>query len=163
MKGLSENIRVVSIVGRFLEHHRIYSFHNNGDPLYYIGSSDWMPRNLRRRVEVATPVYSKAAKEQIKSLLMSCLADRVDAWEMRPDGRYHRPAMDTVGKDADCAIFDTDAYVSTDEEDPHATPMAQATPREALPPECLAAEFGTQDSLCEYYTRKERRAAKTSE
>ena len=88
---LSENIRVVSIVGRFLEHSRIYFFENAGDPVVYLSSADWMPRNLVRRVEVAFPLEDEALrKEIINDVLPAFLKDRVKARELRPDGTYVR-------------------------------------------------------------------------
>jgi polyphosphate kinase len=89
--GLSERIRVVSIVGRFLEHGRIYHFANAGDggEEYYIGSADWRPRNLRRRVEVMTPVFDSAARRRLDNLLTRELTT-AEAWLLRPDGGYDR-------------------------------------------------------------------------
>ncbi len=85
--GLSDHIRVVSILGRFLEHARIYHFANGGSEEYYIGSADWRPRNLRRRVEVMCPVYDSAARVKLDGLLTAELANQV-AWLLRPDGGY---------------------------------------------------------------------------
>jgi len=87
--GLSERIRVVSIVGRFLEHARIYHFANRGDAEYYIGSADWRPRNLRRRVEVVAPVLDPACRRRLDAVLEAELADPT-AWELQPDGSYRR-------------------------------------------------------------------------
>ena len=88
---LSENIRVVSIVGRFLEHSRIYYFENAGDPVIYLSSADWMPRNLVRRVEVAFPIEDPALKKEIADeILPALLKDRVKARELQSDGRYVR-------------------------------------------------------------------------
>ncbi len=89
--GISENVRVVSIIGRFLEHHRIFRFHNGGDAKFYIGSADWMSRNLMRRVEVCTPITNDILKAQLQAILDACLMDGVNAWDMLPDGRYHKP------------------------------------------------------------------------
>ncbi len=89
VSGLSERIRVVSILGRFLEHARIYHFHNGGDDEYYIGSADWRPRNLRRRVEVVAQVVDPAAIERLDDILETELADPT-AWELRSDGSYAR-------------------------------------------------------------------------
>ncbi|CAI5986795.1 unnamed protein product, partial [Closterium sp. NIES-65] len=86
--GVSENLRVVSIIGRFLEHHRIFKFENGGDPQYYIGSADWMSRNLTRRVEVVTPVEDRAIKSELQSIIDACLFDKRQAWQLQPDGRY---------------------------------------------------------------------------
>jgi polyphosphate kinase len=87
--GLSERIRVVSVLGRFLEHARIYRFANAGAPEYYIGSADWRPRNLRRRVEVITPVYDPAARARLDDILEAELTGR-DAWSLESDGSYTR-------------------------------------------------------------------------
>ena len=86
--GLSENIRVISIVGRFLEHTRIYYFKNNGDEEYFIGSADIMKRNLEERVEVMTPVEPKILQTELRKILDVQLKDRREAWEMQPDGSY---------------------------------------------------------------------------
>lgn len=91
VKGVSEKVRVVSVIGRFLEHHRIYRFHNDGDPKFYIGSADWMSRNLIRRVEVCVPIENALLKTQLQSLLDACLTDEINGWEMMPDGRYRKP------------------------------------------------------------------------
>ena len=87
--GLSDRIRVYSILGRFLEHARIYHFENAGEPEYYIGSADWRPRNLRRRVEVVTPVADPDACERLKEILDRELDDPF-AWQMNSDGSYTR-------------------------------------------------------------------------
>jgi polyphosphate kinase len=89
--GLSDNIRVRSIVGRFLEHTRIYYFRNNLKNDVYLGSADWMNRNLFRRVEVAFPVRSPALKKRVlREGLQVYLKDNVNAWELGGDGRYKR-------------------------------------------------------------------------
>lgn len=87
--GLSERIRVFSILGRFLEHARIYAFENGGDPEFYIGSADWRPRNVRRRVEVAAPVTDPAARERLNRILNAELDDPL-AWVLNSDGSYER-------------------------------------------------------------------------
>ena len=88
---LSENIRVISIVGRFLEHSRIYYFENAGDPVVYLSSADWMPRNFYRRIEVAFPIEMPALRDQIvNDVLPTVLNDRVKARELQPDGTYRR-------------------------------------------------------------------------
>jgi len=89
--GLSENIRVVSIVGRFLEHSRVYYFANAGDPVVYLASADWMPRNFIRRVEIAFPVEDPALRDElINEVLPNYLNDHVKARELQPDGTYVR-------------------------------------------------------------------------
>jgi polyphosphate kinase len=92
VKGLSENIRVVSIVGRFLEHHRVYVFHNAGSPKYFFGSADWMTRNLQRRVEVAAPIEDPELKLRVRNILTTFLCDCQNAFEMQPEGHYVKPA-----------------------------------------------------------------------
>jgi len=91
VRGLSDNIRVVSVLGRFLEHGRIYCFGNAGDAEYYIGSADWRSRNLRRRVEVVTPVLDPALKARLDRILEIELNDPT-AWRLLSDGTYERPA-----------------------------------------------------------------------
>jgi polyphosphate kinase len=88
MPGVSDRIRVRSIVGRFLEHSRLFSFANGGSEEFYIGSADWMPRNLERRVEVITPVEDRALQARLRSLLDTCLDDNRQAWVLHPDGTY---------------------------------------------------------------------------
>ncbi|MEQ8973907.1 MAG: polyphosphate kinase 1 [Coleofasciculus sp. C1-SOL-03] len=86
--GVSDNIRVISIVGRFLEHSRIYYFYNQGDEEVYIGSADWMRRNLDRRVEAITPVEDPEIIKDLQEILAIMMADNRQAWELQPDGRY---------------------------------------------------------------------------
>jgi polyphosphate kinase len=86
--GYSDNIRVVSILGRFLEHDRIFYFHNNGDPRIFIGSADWRNRNLKERVELITPIEEPALKDQLIKSLEWALNDNRLAWDLQSDGRY---------------------------------------------------------------------------
>ena len=86
--GLSDHIRVVSVVGRFLEHARIYYFHNGGDEELLIGSADAMKRNLEYRVEALIPVSSSHLRDQILEMMEAQLHDRVNGWQMQSDGRY---------------------------------------------------------------------------
>ncbi|WP_277553321.1 polyphosphate kinase 1 [Halobaculum limi] len=89
--GLSETVRVHSIVGRFLEHSRIFYFANGegeGDPAYFVGSADWMTRNLDRRVEAVTPVDDPDIRAELETVLAHMLADNRRRWVMRSDGRY---------------------------------------------------------------------------
>lgn len=89
IKGVSENITVRSIVGRFLEHSRVYYFHNDGDPELFCASADWMERNFFRRIEVGFPVGRKH-RDQIVEDLQTYLSDNVQAWELRSDGQHER-------------------------------------------------------------------------
>jgi polyphosphate kinase len=89
--GLSENIRVLSILDRFLEHSRVYYFHNGGNPEIYSGSADWMPRNFKRRAEILYPIEDTELKTRIiDEILMTYLNDNVKARLMQPDGSYVR-------------------------------------------------------------------------
>ncbi len=92
--GVSDNIRVRSIVGRFLEHSRVYYFHANGEELIFCSSADWMDRNFFRRVEVCFPVLSENLKARVIADLDLCLSDNCQAWELKADGGYRltRPA-----------------------------------------------------------------------
>ena len=98
--GVSENIHVRSILDRFLEHSRLYYFHNGGDPVIYSGSADWMPRNFKKRAEILYPINDKKLKTRIVSeILMTYLSDNVKARIMQPDGSYrrvHRDPSETV-------------------------------------------------------------------
>ena len=88
VEGVSENIRVISIIGRYLEHSRIFCFHNNGEEEIYIGSADWMPRNLDRRVEAITPVEVPEIMQELKEILQIMLSDNRQAWDLHSDGNY---------------------------------------------------------------------------
>src|SRR4029450_108255 len=91
MPGLSDNIRVISIVGRFLEHSRIFYFENAGQPRVFLSSADWMPGHFYRRIDLAFPVENPALRDQIiNEVLPSFLHDRVKARELQPDGKYRR-------------------------------------------------------------------------
>ncbi|HEU4753177.1 MAG TPA: hypothetical protein VFU47_08710, partial [Armatimonadota bacterium] len=88
--GVSDNIRVISIVGRFLEHCRIFYFRAGGEDEVYLASADWMNRNLSRRVEIMFPVEDPVLKRRVLDILGTRLRDNVKARELRPDGRYVR-------------------------------------------------------------------------
>jgi polyphosphate kinase len=91
IEGLSENIKVRSIVGRFLEHHRVFYFRADGEEVVYLSSADWMDRNFFRRIELGFPALDKKLKARvIRESLQAYLADNVQAWEMEPDGTYVR-------------------------------------------------------------------------
>lgn len=91
--GLSENIVVRSIVGRFLEHSRIYYFYNNGDDVIYLSSADWMSRNLDRRVEILFPIEDKKNSKVLKEILSVYLKDNVKARVLNKDGKYIKPEV----------------------------------------------------------------------
>jgi polyphosphate kinase len=89
VKCLSENIRVRSVIGRFLEHHRIFYFHANGKQNIYLSSADWMERNFFRRIEISFPVLEPKLKRRVlKEGLKPYLADNSQAWEMDGSGEY---------------------------------------------------------------------------
>ena len=104
--GLSENIRVISIVGRFLEHSRIFYFSNDGAEEIYIGSADWMHRNLDRRVEAAVPIKDKNLAQYLKEeVLGAYLQDNLNAQVLKSDGSY-----ELLTSDSDEAAFDSQMY-----------------------------------------------------
>jgi polyphosphate kinase len=89
--GVSEYIHVRSIVGRFLEHHRMFHFHNDGRDDVYLSSADWMGRNFFRRIELCFPVLDPALKRRVIEEGLECaLADNTQAWAMHSDGSYTR-------------------------------------------------------------------------
>ncbi len=90
LQGVSERIRVISIVDRYLEHARIFYFHNGGTPTFWLASADWMPRNFIRRIEIAFPVIELQLQTRLKDILELQLADSVKSWRMEPDGSYVR-------------------------------------------------------------------------
>jgi polyphosphate kinase len=105
LAGRSEGIRVRSIIGRFLEHSRIFHFAaGHEDPIegdFYIGSADWMFRNLSRRVEVVTPVTAPGPKQKLWEILDVCLRDQRQAWLLKSDGRYCQVCPERSGEESD--------------------------------------------------------------
>ena len=107
--GISENIRVRSIVGRFLEHHRVYWFANDGAPDLFCSSADWLERNLLRRIETGFPILSpELARRVYDEALANYLADNLSAWELQSDGDYSRvqPAGDDAPHSAQACLLD---------------------------------------------------------
>lgn len=90
IEGLSENISVLSIVGRFLEHSRIFYFRNAGQEEVYLASADWMPRNLDRRIEIMFPILDEDLRRRAVEVLETCFRDNSAAWRLNPDGSYAR-------------------------------------------------------------------------
>jgi polyphosphate kinase len=112
--GVSENIAVRSVIGRFLEHSRVYWFENGGEPELYLASADWMERNFFRRVEIAFPVLRKELRNRIYKDLETYLADNTNAWELRPDGTYARVAAGNASaSDAQALLLEHFAGIST--------------------------------------------------
>jgi polyphosphate kinase len=104
LPNVSSNIRVRSIVGRFLEHSRIFYFANNGKEELYIGSADWMYRNLSRRVELIVPIKDSKLKDRLRAILDAYLADNVNARELKPDGTYVRVKVPDTEKKRDAQL-----------------------------------------------------------
>ena len=102
IEGLSENIRVISVLGQFLEHARVYYFRNAGDEEYLIGSADAMRRNLKNRVELLAPVEDPALQQILRSILDTQFEDRRLAWEMKSDGSYEQLLPRTVEEEVGC-------------------------------------------------------------
>jgi polyphosphate kinase len=105
---ISETVSVHSIVGRFLEHSRIFYFENGGDPEWYVGSADWMTRNLDNRVEAVTPVEARPIRNQLRYVLDACLSDNRRRWLMDADGNYEQvtPADDAPVRDVQQILAD---------------------------------------------------------
>ena len=106
--GLSENIEVISIIDKFLEHSRIFIFKNGGDELYYISSADWMARNFDSRIEVSCPIYSKKIQKELRDMLEIQWSDNVKARvvdEMQKN-QHKTPAHDQKPVRAQLAIYD---------------------------------------------------------
>ncbi len=106
--GVSDNIRVRSIVGRFLEHHRVYWFGNDGAPDLFCASADWLERNLLRRVETGFPILDPAAAARVyDEVLVNYLQDNVNAWELQPGGDYRRvvPEADALPHSAQACLL----------------------------------------------------------
>ena len=95
-KNLSENIQVISIIGHFLEHSRIFWFCNDNDHDVFIGSADWMRRNLDRRIEAITPIEDYELKNQIHTLLQTYIKDDYYSWIMKEDGSYSKSKLDAA-------------------------------------------------------------------
>ena len=94
LPGVSSRIRVTSVIGRFLEHSRVWQFGNAGEDELYIGSADWMPRNFLRRVEAVAPVEAPRLRDRLRRLLQTYLEDNRQAWELSADGRYSQRTPD---------------------------------------------------------------------
>ncbi|MFC7068638.1 polyphosphate kinase 1 [Halobaculum lipolyticum] len=108
IEGISDRVRVHSVVGRFLEHSRIFYFENAGDPEWYIGSADWMTRNLDNRVEAVAPIESVPIRRQLRFVLSATLADNRRRWVMDADGNYEqvRPADGEPVRDVQQILMD---------------------------------------------------------
>jgi polyphosphate kinase len=115
--GISDRITVRSIVGRFLEHSRIYSFENNGSPEVYIGSADLMERNLDRRVEVLCPIADPALRDHMRgTVLEALLSDTHRSWMLQTDGRYVRATPPEGASPLNSQKFLLDWYTQQDRE-----------------------------------------------
>ena len=98
--GLSEQIRIRSVVGRFLEHSRVFWFENDNAPQVWLGSADWMPRNLDRRVEAVVPIEQPDLVERLRELLTLYIEDSSAGWLLQADGRYSTPGQEKPGSSA---------------------------------------------------------------
>ena len=111
--GVSEHIRVISIIGRFLEHSRAYYFHNGGKEELYLGSADMMPRNLDNRVEAIFPVFDKALVKIVTTDFELILSDNVKAWQMNADGIYSLIDNDSPKLNSQALLLDRSAVKKT--------------------------------------------------
>jgi polyphosphate kinase len=130
--GLSESARVVSIVGRFLEHARIYYFRNRGADEYFIGSADCMKRNLESRVEVLAPVEDQRARQELRTMLDLQLAPNRDAWTMLPDGAYVKEQVDGPDRGSQFALLQLVQQRRLEEPAPHRRRFARRPRRAAV-------------------------------
>ena len=130
--GVSERIRVISIIGRFLEHSRIFYFGNAGEEEFYFGSADWMPRNFDRRVEAVAPIDDKSLHPRLHSLLQTLLTDNRQAWELEPDGSYvQRVPHNGEGVRATHVLLLHDSWGMTAAEEPAAVATTAAPSEQA--------------------------------
>ncbi|MFM1924638.1 MAG: Polyphosphate kinase [Pseudomonadota bacterium] len=114
--GLSENIRVRSVIGRFLEHSRVFYFCADQEESLYLSSADWMSRNMNRRIELAWPVTDPVLRQRIiDECLVAYLHDGLDAWDLASDGQYHRVGLKTPGHGAQLALMQRYGSVSAAE------------------------------------------------
>jgi len=157
--GVSENIRVVSIVGRYLEHSRIFYFENNGHPRIYLGSADLMPRNLFRRVEVLFPVEDSVLKKRITECVISVyMKDNVKARVLASDGSHHRPEL----KDGELPVSSQQMFMELAHQENAPIPkviVKTAPPKEIVSPEADAEPVTPAPKLVPV---KPHRASKTS-
>ena len=133
--GVSERIRVTSIVGRFLEHSRAWMFENDGAPECYIGSSDWMPRNFDRRVEAVVPIEDPALHVRMRRLLETSMADNRQAWNLRADGSYEKRVADGADEVSAHATFMTDPWGLPLAEVPRPSRRVEVTTQRTVRPE----------------------------
>jgi polyphosphate kinase len=133
--GVSESIRVTSIVGRFLEHSRAWMFENDGASECYIGSSDWMPRNFDRRVEAVVPIEDASLHVRMRRLLETSLADNRQAWELRADGAYEKRAGHGGPEISAHATFMIDPWGLPLGEAPRPTRRIESLPDRPTPPD----------------------------
>ena len=124
--GVSDRIRVISIIGRFLEHSRVQYFANGGHPEYYLGSADWMPRNLDRRVEAMVPIDDVQWNRRLQSVLETCLSDNRQAWELGADGQYRRRERAGAPERATQQIFMRDPWGMLAEVKPTVAPRRRS-------------------------------------
>jgi polyphosphate kinase len=104
--GLSDNIRVRSIVGRFLEHHRIFYFYADGEEKMYLSSADWMDRNFFRRIEIAFPVLDPRLRRRVmREGLRAYIGDNAQSWDMLEDGRYRRRSSRSTRRSAQALLL----------------------------------------------------------
>lgn len=116
IQNVSENIRVISLVGRYLEHSRIYYFHHNGDEKIYLSSADWMTRNMEKRVEISFPILGLELKARINAILQLVLEDNVKTREQNKDGEYYYVINNSSQEiDSQVKLFKM-AYQNTDVE-----------------------------------------------
>ncbi|HKS06458.1 MAG TPA: polyphosphate kinase 1 [Gemmatimonadaceae bacterium] len=133
LPGTSDRIRVISILGRFLEHTRVWHFANDGAPEFYISSADWMPRNFNSRVECAAPVDEPYWHPRLMGLLETCLADNRQAWELSPNGTYAQRDPGKATEIATHTVLRRDSWGMTRDATPTPSSVAVVPPSVAHP------------------------------
>ena len=106
ISGVSDNIEVRSIIGRFLEHSRVFVFENDGNPEVYAASADFLPRNMFRRVEACFPIEPRKLADRVREELEFCLSDNAQAWLLQPDGHYVRAKSDAPPFEAQSTLLE---------------------------------------------------------
>ncbi|MDR0387135.1 MAG: polyphosphate kinase 1 [Treponema sp.] len=133
LPGLSENIRVVSVVDRFLEHSRIFYFANAGTEEFYLSSADWMPRNLERRVELMFPVLQEDIQERVRAVLEACFRDNSQSWLLNSEGRWVRQEPSAAAGDGPFRVQESLLDQAAGEAENLWAPRQQFVVRRSLP------------------------------
>ena len=139
LAGISENIRVVSIVGRLLEHSRVYAFERDGEHTIYIASADLMPRNLDHRVELAAPIESEELQAELLDTLERGFADNQSSWELDGEGTWTRRSPRAGEQPRSLQLELAELYAAADAEPRSSDQQQRAEPAQVMEPPAWAA------------------------